>query len=670
MTDDDEEKDEKEKINDEQPVQNTNADSILLKERFEINLTHPMPEFNCNGASAFEAIDKTNPSRALFALICLDELPRLSYLPYMKSIDSPFILKLVEYGHVEFNNFETIALIYNRPKGPRADKFLEISDPMSGEIFRSLTLSLLSACDVLKTFGLTHRAIRLDNVYFTDSSRKELMLGDCLASFPSYHQPLIYETIENSLCPPQSRGNGIIDHDIYACGVVLLELVLNHDIKSELSPGEMVRQKLKNSSFNFLSNNEKIPARISTVLHCLLDDNSEKRNDYNTILNYFDGKSANLMPETNDRSNKALVINGEKCYTRKSAALSILNNPDFGLEVIQSGKILEWVKSGLENEKLHAKLQNVITSEKDNPDKSNLLAKICIYLDSNLPLKCDDTYLFPGGIAKTIFYNKKNNIPLTYLQNLISSDIIKLWYQEQPYLRAPSNASEFGMYLMRNDYGYGFERIMYDFDEDLPCISPLLGNFFVNNTSRLLAALNNNHSNFSTTPFDKSIIAYLRCKMGKKIDGIIVDINANQDAIKIGAIIRLYATIQNKQGPSQLINLTQWLANAAKSVIQSYHNIKYQKYLEQEIIKISKSGKIMDLVDILENEEARTRDRNDFAEALKTVNFLIAEKNKILSGDSKIDDEARELALRFSSILSVLTMLSTFVFSLIYWMIK
>ena len=78
----------------------------------------------------------------------------------------------------------------------------------------------------------------------------------------------------------------------------------------------------------------------------------------------------------------------------------------------------------------------------------------------------------------------------------------------------------------------------------------------------------------------------------------------------------------------------------------------------------------MDLVDILENEEARTRDRNDFAEALKTVNFLIAEKNKILSGDSKIDDEARELALRFSSILSVLTMLSTFVFSLIYWMIK
>ncbi len=78
----------------------------------------------------------------------------------------------------------------------------------------------------------------------------------------------------------------------------------------------------------------------------------------------------------------------------------------------------------------------------------------------------------------------------------------------------------------------------------------------------------------------------------------------------------------------------------------------------------------MDIVDILENEEARIKDKADFTEALKTANFLIAEKNKILSGDNRIDEEARDLALRFSSILSVLTMLSTFVFSIIYWMIK
>ena len=78
----------------------------------------------------------------------------------------------------------------------------------------------------------------------------------------------------------------------------------------------------------------------------------------------------------------------------------------------------------------------------------------------------------------------------------------------------------------------------------------------------------------------------------------------------------------------------------------------------------------MEIIEILENEEARDKDKSDFSEALKLVNFLLSEKAKILSGDSKIENEARDLALRFSSILAVLTMLSAFVFTLIYWTIN
>ena len=349
----------------------------------------------------------------------------------------------------------------------------------------------------------------------------------------------------------------------------------------------------------------------------------------------------------------------------------MLSNPDFGVEVIQSGKLLEWIKNGLENEKLYAKIEKHITLEKDNPDKTILLARICIFLDYTLPLKTSDGYLFPAGLAKTIFFNKKKSISLNPLQTLISTDIIKLWYQEQPSLRAPTNAGEFKLYISRNDYGYGFDRIMYDFDEDLPCLSPLLGNSFVNNTSKLLKALDSNHKgNYQAMPFDKNIIAYLRCKMGKKIDGIIIDINANQDFLKLSAIIRLYANIQNKNGPAQLPNLSQWLINMSKPIIQSFHNIKYQKYLEQELLHISKNGKIVEIVEILENEEARSKDKADFSEALKITNFLLGEKAKILSGDNKIEEEARDLGLRFTSILAVLTMLSSFVFSLIYWIIK
>lgn len=646
--------------------------SFLLKERFEIRFSEPLPEFDTNGAKAYEVKDNVNPQRSLFALVCENEIsPRLSYLPYMKSIDAPNILKLVEYGIItNESKTETIALIYNKPNGARADIFDETAEKISPDTFKSLALSLLSAIDVLKTFGLTHRSIRLDNIFYKDSSRKELVLGDCLACFPSMYQPLSGETIENMLCPPQSRGNGLIEHDIYSAGFVLLQIALNHNISFDLSVAEQIRQKLKNTSFVFLSNGEKLHNQIAVVLRSLLEDLGENRCDYPRLFNYYDGKTSSFPSDAVERSSRALTINGEKCYTRKSAAIAMLANPDFGIEVIQSGKLLEWIKTGLENEKLYAKIEKHISAEKENPDKSLLLNRICIFLDNTLPLKCSDFYIFPGGLAKTIFYYRKNNLALTPLQTLIATDIVKLWYQEQPSLRAPSNAGEFKLYLSRNDYGYGFDRIMYDFDEDLPCISPLAGKTFVNSITRLLKALDNFKGDYQTLPFDKNIIAYLRCKMGKKIDGILIDINANRDSLKLGAIIRLYASIQSKNGPAQLPNLTQWLVAVSKPLIQSFHNMKYQKYLEQELLRISKGGKIIDVAEILENEEARSRDRIEFSEAQNTANFLLAEKAKILSGDSKIEEEARDLAFRFSSILAVLTMLSAFIFSLIYWVVK
>lgn len=645
---------------------------FLLKERFEINFEEPLPELDTNGASAFVVKDHITPQRNLFALVCSNETsPRLSYLAYMKSIDTPNILKLVEYGIIKKdNNEEFMTLIYNMPTGPRVDDFGNDNDPITPQTFEKLALSILSACEVLKTFGLTHRAIRINNIFYKDSSKKELVLGDCLASFPSFHQPIHYETIENMMCDPQSRGNGTYEHDLYSCGVTLLEIVTKRSFVSETTISEQIKQKLKNTSYNYLLSGEKINSQIAVVLRSLLDDTAENRCSSMQLYNFYEGKTTSLLTTDNaEKSNRSLIINGEKCYTQKAAAINMLLYPDFGIEVIQSGKLLEWIKIGLENEKLYNKLEKMISIEKDG-NKNILLYKTCIALDYTLPLKTSEGFIFPAGLAKCIFYNKRKSISLNYLQTLVSSDIIKVWYQEQPYLRAPANAGEFKSYISRSDMGYGFDRIMYDFDEDLPCISPLIGNSFVNNLSRLLKALNNYKGDYQTMPFDKNIIAFLRCKMGKKIDGIITDVNANQDALKANGILRLYATIQSKHGPAQLPNLTQWLVVISKSIIRTYHNIKYQKHLEQELVKISKNGKIMEIIEILENEEARNKDKSDFSEALKLVNFLLSEKAKILSGDSKIENEARDLALRFSSILAVLTMLSAFVFTLIYWTIN
>lgn len=158
--------------------------------------------------------------------------------------------------------------------------------------------------------------------------------------------------------------------------------------------------------------------------------------------------------------------------------------------------------------------------------------------------------------------------------------------------------------------------------------------------------------------------------MGKKIDGILTDLNSSKEYIQISAILRLYTNMQNRFGPAQLPNLSKWLANASMPIIKSYHNIKYQKFLERELLKINKNGKLHELCDILEDDEARQKDKVNYTKAVSDVNFLLAEKTKLANNDAKINDEAHELAIKFATVLAVLIMLTSFLFNLIIWALK
>lgn len=647
--------------------------TYLVKERFEIDYSTPLPALDSNGAKAYAVKDKINPQRELFALLCDNNFPpRLSLLPYLKSIDHPNLLKLIEYSVVDYRPEKTMnmALIYNRPTGPKVSQ-TPLKEKPNFEKFKSLVLSLVSGCEALKSYNLTHRAIRMDNVFFKDEECSELILGDCAASFPAFYQPSAYETLENILCLPQGRGQGSSSDDIYSAGVTLLGIVLGHEISPKCSGPELQRLKLRKGSLTILSDGEKIPNQYASLLKGMLEDNQESRWNSGQIYNYLEGKNPAFSTEQSDRSMRALNIGGEKYYTAKSAALGMLENPSDGLAVIKNGKLLEWIKNGLENEKLHNKVERLINADKEKENNRLLLPQVCIYLDYSLPIRCDNIYIFPSGLPKAIFHSLKTGKSLDPFYQILSGDLIKIWYQEQPYMHAPANSNEFRVYLNRNDYGYGLDRIIYDFDDDLPCTSPLVGKEFVNTPSKLLKALDCNYSEAKEDkPFDRNIIAYLRCKMGKKIDGILTDINSNQEALQLSAIMRLYANIQNKTGPVQLLNLTQWLVKAAKPIILNYHNIKYRKFLEQETAKIAKSGKIIELYEILENEEAKKKDRVEYSSILKKVNILVTERNRILQGGPKLDEESKELAIKFGSILSILTMLSSFVLSILYWILK
>ncbi len=654
-----------------------NISNFVLKERFEILFDTPLPMHNTNGALAYKATDRINSKRELFALVCSNETsPRLSILPYLKSIDNSHIMKLVEYGVASCppRGAQNMVLIYQLPSGPRLTNTDIIPDlRKSPEKFKQIFISMISALECLKGYGFTHRAIRLDNLYFKDESCSEIILGDCAASFPAYHQPPVYETIESLISAPEGRGNGRDNNDTYAAGVTILSMLYGRELLSDMSTPEVLRLKLKKGSFSALSAEDKMPNAYVNLFKGILLDSPEERWNYTQIYNFLDSKPSSFgLTTVSETSKKALTINGEKYYTHTGVALALHDNPQEAIELLNNGKLLEWIRSGIEDEKLYAKMEKMLKQNKESTLPQILICKTCILLNPHAPIRYDGISAFPDGISKAIFYTIKNHGNLKAYMDIFSNDLIKIWYMEQNNTRSPGNATEFKVYINRHDYGYGIERIIYDVDADLPCCSQLFGDEFVISVPQILKALDNTYAEkvVTTAPFDKAIIAYMRCKLGKKVDNILSEINSAKPITQISGVLHLYADAQKKLGPAQLPHLGQWLINYSIPLIKSYHNLKYQKYLEHEIIRFAKDGRLIDIYNILENEDARNNDMRQYVQAVKETNSLISLKTKLLNNSGKIAEETRESALHFATMASVLIMTFSLIINLVNWIIE
>ncbi len=175
---------------------------------------------------------------------------------------------------------------------------------------------------------------------------------------------------------------------------------------------------------------------------------------------------------------------------------------------------------------------------------------------------------------------------------------------------------------------------------------------------------------FNEPPYDNNLIAYLRCKMGKKLDKILSDLNSRSETMRASTILRVYTSMQNKYGPAQLPNLGIWLINYAKPIIKSYNNLKYQRYLEKAILRTNKTGHLNEIWKLLENQEAKIKDKSDYSKAVKEVQVLLDEKNKILSEEKDGNKTIISFAERVSLLLAIFTMIGSFVLNLINWMIQ
>lgn len=144
------------------------------------------------------------------------------------------------------------------------------------ELLEQLLRPAAQALAMLAGRGVTHRAIRLENL-FRAHPGAPVVLGAAWAAPPASLQSAIYEPPYVGQCSPVGRGNGNIADDVYALAVVMLALATGRVPMAGLDDASVLRQKLDVGSFQALAGGTRPPPLIADLARNMLAEDPEHR---------------------------------------------------------------------------------------------------------------------------------------------------------------------------------------------------------------------------------------------------------------------------------------------------------------------------------------------------------------------------------------------------------
>jgi serine/threonine protein kinase len=166
-------------------------------------------------------------------------------------------------------------LIYTLPAAERGfETAASVIDPMNDEHLVNGFLTLATgALREMSQRSISHRAIRPDNIFYADGSKRSIQLGECVTAPAGMNQPIWYETVEGAMADERARG---VD-DLFAVGVTMLALLLGRNPLSNVDVGRFIEDRVNHGSYSAIVGSSRIQPNMLELLRGLLMDDPRER---------------------------------------------------------------------------------------------------------------------------------------------------------------------------------------------------------------------------------------------------------------------------------------------------------------------------------------------------------------------------------------------------------
>ena len=324
---------------------------------YEVDFGHPL-EGVAPGQRAFAVIDHGESRGHHMAAEVAPHLPaRSGELLKFQAGAIPGVLCPLAHGRAADRNGRTgFYVVMPVPPGPAllAPGVGAFPPWPEADILHQVLRPAALALDGLRARGITHRAIRPENL-FRAAAGEPVVLGGAWAAPPALFQGAIFEPPYAAMCTRAGCGNGSPADDVYALGVTMLVLALGHAPMAGLPGAAVIQAKLERGSFAALVGDERLPPVIQDIVRGMLAEDPEHRPTPALLADIEVARGRRVAARPPRRAQKALEIAGHAAWTARTLAFALAREPAAGVPALRNGMVDRWIRRNLGDSALAAR---------------------------------------------------------------------------------------------------------------------------------------------------------------------------------------------------------------------------------------------------------------------------------------------------------------------------
>lgn len=653
-------------------------DQILLDERYEIAPDRRMPKFDSPGAEAFAVHDRNEPGRPMFALMAPGNLPcrYLGLTAKKPPSDTPVMWPRAS-GVVDWpmaaNGGAVVwgrrpALIFDAPKGERVFGG-EVAPPRpmtEPQLARQVIGPLITVVRELTQLGVPHRGIRPGNLFYQSGNQGSMMLGECFSMPPGFAQPALYETIENAIPDPYGRGLGLNADDLYALGVLILQLHIGRDPTEGMSEEEVISAKITAGSFAALAGREKLSTSMAEILRGLLNDKASDRWTLRHLDAWTTGQHFTpTMPILPQRASRPIRFGDTDHMNRPALAHAMARRWPESMKLVDSSDFDNWMKRSFNDDKVGDVMNRLMGAAASSGPaaaiKDRYLSRLIIWMNAQSPICYRDIRVNITGMATMLASVLDNQPLLNQFVEMLRGRLVQVWMNEQVALNSDQLQvrrimEEVEKHIEKPAIGQGVERALYELDPLVPCRSPMIADFYVTNMRDLLPAIDAALPGLGegTIPMDRHIAAFIGAHLRRSIDRELGAIaQAQEEADRRIAILRLLAMVQQAYPNRKLPRLADAVVAMLAPALNSFHHATVREDAGRRMQKLGKECDFAALALLFDpNGSFRRSDSLGFTAAKRAYLGLKQEERWLEKGGLTHPDRTRLIGQRAAAITS------------------